>query len=137
MKRRELFGLGGVVLLASCGSAGKPRPVEPGELLAVAVSDGLTVVESGTGRRIVAPAATLATADRRRLVSTVAESGTSRVVTRDARTGDLVTQTTVRGAGRLAAVAPDAGLVALVDGDPDGRLETTIIVAGPAGSGTG
>ncbi|MFC5005303.1 YncE family protein [Dactylosporangium cerinum] len=133
MKRRELFGLGGVVLLASCGSAGKPRPVEPGELLAVAVSDGLTVVESGTGRRIVAPAATLATADRRRLVSTVAESGTSRVVTRDARTGDLVTQTTVRGAGRLAAVAPDAGLVALVDGDPDGRLETTIIVAGPAG----
>ncbi|MET7417967.1 hypothetical protein [Dactylosporangium sp. NPDC005555] len=133
MKRRELLGLGGVVLVASCGSAGKPRPVDPGELLAVSVGDGLTVVESGTGRRVVAPAATLATADGRRLIGTVAEAGASRVVTRDARTGDVVAQTTVRGAGRLAAVAPDAGLVALVDGDPDGRTETTIVVAGPAG----
>jgi hypothetical protein len=133
MKRRELLGLGGVVLVASCGSNGTPRRVEPGELLAVAVSDGLTVVDSGTGRRVVAPAATLATADGRRLVSAVAETGTSRVVTRDARTGDVVAQTTVRGAGRLAAVAPDAALVALVDGDPAGRRETTIVVAGPAG----
>ncbi|MEU0553559.1 hypothetical protein [Dactylosporangium sp. NPDC006015] len=133
MKRRELLGLGGAVLMASCGSGSKPKKVEPGELLAVSVGDGMTVVESGTGRRVVTPAATLATADGRRLVSAVAEPGASRVVTRDARTGDVVAQTTVRGAGRLAAVASDAGLVALVDGDPAGRLETTIVVAGPAG----
>ncbi|WP_327007206.1 hypothetical protein OHA72_07995 [Dactylosporangium sp. NBC_01737] len=133
MKRRELLGLGGAVLVASCSSTGAPRRVEPGELLGVAVSDGLTVVDSGTGRRVVAQAATLATADGRRLVSTVAESGTSRVVTRNAVTGDVVAQTTVRGGGRLAAVAPDATLVALVDGDPAGRRETTIVVAGPAG----
>ncbi len=133
MKRRELLGLGGIVLVASCGSDGRPSRVEPGELLAVGVTDGLTVVESGTGRRVVAPAAALATADGRRLLSTVAEAGTSKVVTRDAATGDVVAQTTVRGAGRLAAVAPDAGLVALVDGDPAGRQETTIVVAGPAG----
>ncbi|MEV4507769.1 hypothetical protein AB0K00_02260 [Dactylosporangium sp. NPDC049525] len=133
MKRRELLGLGGVVLVASCASTGTPRRVEPGELLTVAVDDGLTVIESGTGRRVVAPAATLATADGRRLVSAVAESGTSRVVTRDAVTGEIVAQATVRGGGRVAAVAPDAGLVALVDGDPAGRRETTIVVAGPAG----
>jgi hypothetical protein len=133
MKRRELLGLGGIVLMASCSSTGTPRRVEPGELLAVGVGDGLTVVESGTGRRVVAPSATLATADGRRLVSTVTESGASRVVVRDATTGAVVAQTTVRGAGRLAAVAPDAGLVALVDGDPAGRRETTIVVAGPAG----
>src|SRR3982750_417437 len=132
MKRRELLGLGGVVLVAACGSTERPRRAEPGELLAVSVGEGLTVVESGTGRRVVAPAATLATADRRRLVSAVTESGTSRVVTRDAATGAVVAQTSVRGAARLAAVAPDAGLVALVDGDPTGRRETTIVVAGPA-----
>lgn len=133
MKRRELLGLGAVTLVAACAPAGRPRPAEPGELLAVSVGDGITVVESGTGRRVVAPAATLATADGRRLISTVAEPGASRVVTRDAVTGDVVAQTTVRGTGRLAAVAPDAGLVALVDGDPAGRTETTIVVAGPAG----
>jgi DNA-binding beta-propeller fold protein YncE len=133
MKRRELLGLGGIVLVASCGPDPKPKNAAPGELLAVSVGDGLTVVESGTGRRVVTPAATLATADGRRLVSAVAESGAARVVTRDAHTGAVVTQTTVQGAGRLAAVAPDAGLVALVDGDPAGRLETTIVVAGPAG----
>ncbi|GAA4258182.1 hypothetical protein GCM10022255_077900 [Dactylosporangium darangshiense] len=130
MKRRELLGLGGVVFLAGCTS---PRPAtksqpggQPGELLAVSLPDGLAVLDSGTARRVAG--GTLLTGNRLVGVDT-----DGRVVVRDATTGVIVTATAVRGRMRLAAVAPDASLVALVDGDPAGRTETTIVVGGPTG----
>ncbi|MFD0579771.1 hypothetical protein [Dactylosporangium darangshiense] len=132
MKRRELLGLGGVVFLAGCTS---PRPAtksqpggQPGELLAVSLPDGLAVLDSGTARRVAG--GTLLTGNRLVGVDT-----DGRVVVRDATTGVIVTATAVRGRMRLAAVAPDASLVALVDGDPAGRTETTIVVGGRPGSG--
>ena len=91
--------------------------------------DGLSVLDGATGRRIGAAAA-LTTADGRRLVTVEADG---RVVVRTAATGEVVAATAVRGSMRLAAVAPDAGLIALVDGDPAGRAQTTIVVAGPTG----
>ncbi|UWP82788.1 hypothetical protein [Dactylosporangium fulvum] len=126
MKRRDLLGLGGVALLAACTS---PRPVtksQRGELLAVSLTDGMTVLDSGTAGRVAGGA--LLTGNR-----LVGVDPDGRVVVRDAATGAVVTAAAVRGRMRLAAASPDADLVALVDGDPAGRTETTIVVAGATG----
>lgn len=134
MRRRELFGLGGVLLVSACAAAQEPEPKPArGDLLAVDVEGGLAVLETGTGRRVVTAGAALPTPDGTRLVSVAPDGGTCRVVTHDAGTGRVVAETSVRGQLRLAAVAADAGLVALVGGDPAGRRETTVVVAGPAG----
>ncbi|UWZ36804.1 hypothetical protein Drose_00130 [Dactylosporangium roseum] len=126
MKRRDLLGLGGAALLAACTS---PRPVtkaQRGELLAVSLTDGMAVLDSGTAGRVAGGA--LLTGNR-----LVGVDPDGRVVVRDAATGAVVTAAAVRGGMRLAAVSSDAGLVALVDGNPAGRTETTIVVAGATG----
>jgi hypothetical protein len=105
------------------------KPALSGERILVRTGDGLAVLDSVTGRR-VGPAAALTTSDGKRLVNVDADG---RVVVRAAATGDVVAATAVRGQLRLAAVAPDGGLVALVEGDPAGRQQTTIVVAGPTG----
>ncbi|MFB9183335.1 hypothetical protein ACFFX1_34855 [Dactylosporangium sucinum] len=125
MKRRELLGLGGVVLLASCSSSSSPPPV-PGELIAVSLPEGTVVLDSGTARKV----ATGALMAGNRLVGFDPDG---RVVIRNAADGSVVAAAAVRGNLRLAAAAPDAGLLALVEGAAGGRAQTTIVVAGPTG----
>ncbi|WP_330186256.1 hypothetical protein KZZ52_00130 [Dactylosporangium sp. AC04546] len=126
MKRRELLGLGGVVLLASC-SSDSPAPVAaPGELLAVSMPEGTVVLDSGTARKVAAGA--LLAGNR-----LVGFDPDGRVVVRNAADGSVVTAASVRGNLRIAAAAPGAGLLALVEGAAGGRSQTTIVVAGPTG----
>ncbi|MFG2045012.1 hypothetical protein [Dactylosporangium sp. NPDC048998] len=125
-----LFALSGAS--ACTAPSGKPSPSpSPGELLLVRRSDGLAVLDTGTGRQVAGGA--VVTSGPPAAARLVTREADGRVVVRDGRTGAIVTAAAIQGDLRLAAVAPDAALVALVGGDPLGRKETTVVVAGPAG----
>jgi DNA-binding beta-propeller fold protein YncE len=144
--RREILRLaGGMGVLAVLGACERDRgtttpPVaDSGELLQVATDNGLAVLDTGAGKTVVAPGATVATGDRRRLVSVTADGGATRITVRQATDAQTIAEATARGTLSPRALTADASLVALVEGPdasayrPAGRTSTTIVVVGATG----
>lgn len=107
-------------------------------MLFVTTSSGLAVVDAATGERILPAPAALATADWHLVTGTEPDAAGVRLVTRDPRTGQVVSEGPLRD--RLAArvISPDGRFVALTTPAggapaapyrPAARERTTVVVA--------
>lgn len=138
--RRSLLrlagGAAGVVVLGACTSRTGAQPeaptkATPADLLFVATAAGLTVVRADTGKPTLDQPAVLATADWARVVAAQPEGASTRIVTREAKTGQIMSGGTFRDRLEPRVISPDGRLVALAT--PGAREQTTIVVVDAGG----
>jgi hypothetical protein len=144
---RVAAGTAGVAALGACSRRTASRPAsEPvskatAELLFVTTASGLMVLDATTARPTLPAPAALATPNWGWVVAATADKAGTRVVTRDAHSGRVVSGGVVRGElvprvvstdGRLVALATPAGSTARAP-YPAGRTQTTIAVIDSGG----
>jgi hypothetical protein len=136
-------GAAGLAVLGGCRlrgrEAGSPAaPASPGDVLFVTTSSGLAVVDAATGERILPAPAALATAEWHLVTGTEPTAAGLRLVTRDPRTGQAVSEGPLRDRLEARVISPDGRFVALTrpaGGTPAapyrpvGRERTTVVVA--------
>jgi hypothetical protein len=138
--RRGLLRLAGTTALgmgvAACTAreaSPPPMPTTGGDLLAVELAGGLSVIDAGSGRAVVPASTGVASPDWTVLVQARGAGAATQVTARNVLDGEVMSTGTLQDQLQPRAVSPDGRLVALSTPGDGGRSRTTVVVADSSG----